>query len=322
MKAIRVHQPGGPEVLKLEEVPDPRPGAGEALVRLEAIGVNFVEVYQRTGQYRSSLPFTPGAEGAGRVVELGPEVTGLKVGDRVAGVNFKGSYAELAVAPVERLIVLPESIDVKLAAAVMLQGITAHYLAISTYPLTSDSECLIHAAAGGVGLLLCQIAKLRGARIIGTVSTPEKASLATGAGANDVVLYTRQNFVDEVRRLTGGRGVHVVYDSVGKSTFDGSLDSLHPRGMMVLFGQSSGPVSPVDPQVLNSKGSLYLTRPTLANYIATREELSARATDLFRWIAEGSLNVRIDRTYPLAEAAKAHAALEGRQTTGKVLLLP
>ncbi len=256
------------------------------------------------------------------MVELGPEVTGLKVGDRVAGVNFKGSYAELAVAPVERLIVLPESIDVKLAAAVMLQGITAHYLAISTYPLTSDSECLIHAAAGGVGLLLCQIAKLRGARIIGTVSTPEKASLATGAGANDVVLYTRQNFVDEVRRLTGGRGVHVVYDSVGKSTFDGSLDSLHPRGMMVLFGQSSGPVSPVDPQVLNSKGSLYLTRPTLANYIATREELSARATDLFRWIAEGSLNVRIDRTYPLAEAAKAHAALEGRQTTGKVLLLP
>jgi NADPH2:quinone reductase len=322
MKAIRVHQPGGPEVLKLEEVPDPRPGAGEALVRLEAIGVNFVEVYQRTGQYRSSLPFTPGAEGAGRVVELGPDVTGLKVGDRVAGVNFKGSYAELAVAPVERLIVLPESIDVKLAAAVMLQGITAHYLAISTYPLTSDSECLIHAAAGGVGLLLCQIAKLRGARIIGTVSTPEKASLATGAGANDVVLYTRQNFVDEVRRLTGGRGVHVVYDSVGKSTFDGSLDSLHPRGMMVLFGQSSGPVSPVDPQVLNSKGSLYLTRPTLANYIATREELSARATDLFRWIAEGSLNVRIDRTYPLAEAAKAHTALEGRQTTGKVLLLP
>jgi len=322
MKAIRVHQPGGPEMLNLEEIPDPRPGAGEALVRLEAIGVNFVEVYQRTGQHRSSLPFTPGAEGAGRVVELGPEVTGLKVGDRVAGVNFKGSYAELAVAPVERLIVLPESIDVKLAAAVMLQGITAHYLAISTYPLTSDSECLIHAAAGGVGLLLCQIAKLRGARIIGTVSTPEKASLATGAGANDVVLYTRQNFVDEVRRLTGGRGVHVVYDSVGKSTFDGSLDSLHPRGMMVLFGQSSGPVSPVDPQVLNSKGSLYLTRPTLANYIATREELSARATDLFRWIAEGSLNVRIDRTYPLAEAAKAHAALEGRQTTGKVLLLP
>jgi NADPH:quinone reductase len=322
MKAIRVHQPGGPEMLNLEEIPDPRPGAGEALVRLEAIGVNFVEVYQRTGQHRSSLPFTPGAEGAGRVVELGPEVTGLKVGDRVAGVNFKGSYAELAVAPVERLIVLPESIDVKLAAAVMLQGITAHYLAISTYPLTSDSECLIHAAAGGVGLLLCQIAKLRGARIIGTVSTPEKASLATGAGANDVVLYTRQNFVDEVRRLTGGRGVHVVYDSVGKSTFDGSLDSLHPRGMMVLFGQSSGPVSPVDPQVLNSKGSLYLTRPTLANYIATREELSARATDLFRWIAEGSLKVRIDRTYPLAEAAKAHAALEGRQTTGKVLLLP
>jgi NADPH:quinone reductase len=322
MKAIRVHQPGGPEVLELEAVPDPRPAAGEALVRLEAIGVNFIEVYQRSGQYRSPLPFTPGAEGAGRVVELGPDVTGLKVGDRVAGVNFKGSYAELAVAPVERLVVLPESIDVKLAAAVMLQGMTAHYLAMSTYPLAPENHCLIHAAAGGVGLLLCQIAKLRGARIIGTVSTPEKAALATGAGANDVVLYTRQNFVDEVRRITGGRGVHVVYDSVGKSTFDGSLDSLRPRGMMVLFGQSSGPVPPVDPQVLNSKGSLYLTRPTVANYTATREELSARASELYRWIAQGSLQVRIDRTHPLAEAAKAHAALEGRQTTGKVLLIP
>jgi NADPH:quinone reductase len=321
MKAIRVHQPGGPEVLKLEAVPDPRPAAGEALVRLEAIGVNYIEVYQRTGQYRLPLPFTPGTEGAGRVVELGPDVTGLKVGDRVASVNLKGAYAELALASVERLVVLPESIDVKLAAAVMLQGMTAHYLTVSTYPLTSESHCLIHAAAGGTGLLLCQIAKLRGARIIGTVSTPEKAALATGAGANDVVLYTRQNFVEEVRRLTGGRGVHVVYDSVGKSTFDGSLDSLRPRGMMVLFGQSSGPVPPVDPQVLNSKGSLYLTRPTSAHYTATREELSGRATDLFRWIADGSLTVRIDRTYPLAEAAKAHAALEGRQTAGKVLLI-
>jgi NADPH:quinone reductase len=322
MKAIRVYQAGGPEVLKLEDVPDPRPAAGEALVRLEAIGVNFIEVYQRTGQYRSPLPFTLGAEGAGRVVEVGPDVTGLKAGDRVAGVNFKGAYAELALAPVERLVVLPESIDVKLAAAVMLQGMTAHYLTVSAYPLTSESHCLIHAAAGGTGLLLCQIAKLRGARIIGTVSTPEKAELATGAGANDVVLYTRQNFVDEVRRLTGGRGVHVVYDSVGKSTFDGSLDCLRPRGMMVLFGQSSGPVPPVDPQVLNSKGSLYLTRPTVAHYTATREELSARATDLFRWIADRSLTVRINRTYPLADAAKAHAALEGRQTTGKVLLIP
>jgi NADPH2:quinone reductase len=322
MRAIRVHQPGGPEVLKLQEVPDPRPGAGEASVRLEAIGVNFIEVYQRTGQYHSPLPFTPGAEGAGRVVELGPDVTGLKVGDRVAGVNFKGAYAELAVAPVERLVVLPESIEVKLAAAVMLQGMTAHYLTLSTYPLAPENHCLIHAAAGGVGLLLCQIAKLRGARIIGTVSTPEKAALATSAGANDVVLYTRQNFVEEARRLTGGRGVHVVNDSVGKTTFDGSLDSLRPRGMMVLFGQSSGPVPPVDPQVLNRKGSLYLTRPTLGNYIATREELSARATDLFRWIVEGSLPVRIDRTYPLGEAAQAQAALEGRKTTGKVLLLP
>jgi NADPH2:quinone reductase len=322
MKAIRVQQPGGPEVLKLEDVPDPRPGPGEALVRLEAIGVNFIEVYQRTGQYRSPLPFTPGGEGAGRVLGIGPDVTGLKVGDRVAGMNFKGSYAQLALAPVERLVVLPESIDTKLAAAIMLQGTTAHYLAISTYPLTSESHCLIHAAAGGVGLLLCQIAKLRGARSIGTVSTPEKAALATEAGANNVVLYSRQNFVDEVRRLTGGKGVHVVYDSVGQSTFEGSLDSLRPRGMLVLFGQSSGPVPPIDPQVLNSKGSLYLTRPTVANYAATREELSSRTTDLFRWIADGSLHVRIDRTYPLADAAKAHAALEGRQTRGKVLLIP
>lgn len=253
---------------------------------------------------------------------IGPDVTGLKVGDRVAGMNFKGSYAQLALAPVERLVVLPQSIDTKLAAAIMLQGTTAHYLAISTYPLTSESHCLIHAAAGGVGLLLCQIAKLRGARSIGTVSTPEKAALATEAGANDVVLYSRQNFVDEVRRLTGGKGVHVVYDSVGQSTFEGSLDSLRPRGMLVLFGQSSGPVPPIDPQVLNSKGSLYLTRPTVANYAATREELSSRTTDLFRWIADGSLHVRIDRTYPLADAAKAHAALEGRQTRGKVLLIP
>ena len=322
MKAIRVHQPGGPEVLELEEVPDPQPAAGEALVRMEAIGVNFIEVYQRKGQYRLPLPTTPGTEGAGRVVELGPDVTGLKVGDRVASVNFKGAYAELALAPVERLVVLPESIDVKLAAAVVLQGMTAHYLTVSTYPLTSESHCLIHAAAGGTGLLLCQIAKLRGARIIGTVSTPEKAALATGAGANDVVLYTRQNFVEEVRRITGGKGVHVVYDSVGRTTFDGSLDSLRPRGMLVLFGQSSGPVPPVDPQVLNTKGSLFLTRPTLVHYTAGREELSGRATDLFRWIADGSLTVRIDRTYPLAEAAKAHIALEGRETTGKVLLLP
>jgi NADPH:quinone reductase len=321
MKAIRVRQPGGVEALRLGEVPDPQPGAGEALVRVEAVGVNFIEVYQRTGQYPSSLPFTPGTEAAGRVIAVGSGVTALKIGDRVAGVNFKGSYAEMALSPAERLVVLPDAVETRIAAAVMLQGMTAHYLAIATFPLSSGHVCLIHAAAGGVGLLLCQIARARGARIIGTVSTPEKAELATEAGAHDIVLYTRQNFVEEVRRLSGNQGVHVVYDSVGKSTFDGGLDSLRPRGMLVLFGQSSGPVPPFDPQLLNRKGSLYLTRPTIANYVATREELLARANDLFRWIAEGSLEVRIDRSYPLAEAAKAHAALEGRQTSGKILLI-
>lgn len=322
MKAIRVRQPGGGEVLRVEEVSDPQPGAGEALVRVEAVGVNFIEVYQRTGQYPLSLPFTPGSEAAGRVTAVGSGVTALKIGDRVAGVSFKGSYAELALSPADRLVILPDAVDTRIAAAVMLQGMTAHYLAISTFPLSSGHVCLIHAAAGGVGLLLCQIARARGARIIGTVSTPEKAELATAAGAHDIVLYTRQNFVEEVRRLSGNQGVHVVYDSVGKSTFDGGLDSLRPRGMLVLFGQSSGPVPPFDPQLLNRKGSLYLTRPTLVNYIATREDLLARANDLFRWIAEGSLEVRVDRSYPLAEAAKGHAALEGRQTSGKILLIP
>jgi NADPH2:quinone reductase len=322
MKAIQVRQPGGVEALRLEDVPDPQPGAGEALVRVEAVGVNFIEVYQRTGQYPSSLPFTPGTEAAGRVTAVGSGVTALKIGDRVAGVSFKGSYAELALSPADRLVVLPNGVDTRIAAAVMLQGMTAHYLAVSTFPLSSGHWCLIHAAAGGVGLLLCQIARARGARIIGTVSTPEKAELATEAGAHDIVLYTRQNFVDEVRRLSGNQGVHVVYDSVGKSTFEGSLDSLRPRGMLVLFGQSSGPVPSFDPQLLNRKGSLYLTRPTIANYVATREELLARANDLFRWIAEGSLEVRIDRSYPLDEAGKGHAALEGRQTSGKILLIP
>ena len=322
MKAIRVRQPGGVEALRLEDVPDPQPGAGEALVRVEAVGVNFIEVYQRTGQYPSSLPFTPGTEAAGRVTAVGSGVTALKIGDRVAGVGFKGSYAELAVSPADRLVVLPAGVDTRMAAAVMLQGMTAHYLAVSTFPLGSGHWCLIHAAAGGVGLLLCQIARARGARIVGTVSTPEKAELAREAGAHDIVLYARQNFVEEVRRLSGNQGVDVVYDSVGKSTFEGSLDSLRPRGMLVLFGASSGPVLPFDPQLLNRKGSLYLTRPTLANYVTTREELLSRANELFRWIAEGSLKVRIDRSYPLDEVAKGHAALEGRQTSGKILLIP
>jgi NADPH:quinone reductase len=322
MKAIRVHQPGGAEALRLDEVSEPEPGPGEALVKLDAIGLNFIEVYQRTGQYPAAWPLIPGTEAAGTVATIGSGVTAVKVGDRVAGVNFRGSYAEKALSAADRLVVLPGSVDARSAAAAMLQGMTAHYLAASTFPLAPGNLCLIHAAAGGVGLLLCQIARARGARIIGTVSTPEKAALARDAGAQEVVLYSQANFVEETRRLSGGQGVHVVYDSVGKSTFEGSLDCLRPRGMLVLFGQSSGPVPAFDPQLLNRKGSLYLTRPTLGNYIATRDELVARSGDLFRWLGEGSLRVRIDRTYPLAEAAKAHAALEGRQTTGKVLLLP
>ena len=322
MKAIRVSRTGGPEVLQLEDVPDPIPGPGEAVVRLEAIGVNFVEIYHRRGLYSSQLPFTPGTEGAGTVVSVGRDVTGLRPGDRVASLNLLGSYAELARAPAERLVLLPEAVDSRTAAAAMLQGLTAHYLATSTYPLKSGDWCLIHAAAGGVGLLLCQIARDRGARIIGTVSTPEKAELARAAGAHEVVRYTQQDFVSEARRITSGRGVSVVYDSVGKTTFEGSLNSLAPRGMLVLFGQSSGPVPPVDPQLLNSKGSLFLTRPTVAHYSATKEELTARASDLFQWVMTGALKVRVDRTFPLAQAAEAHRALEGRGTTGKLLLIP
>jgi len=322
VKAIRIHETGGPEVLRLEEVPDPQPGPGDAVVRLEAIGLNFIEVYHRTGLYRSALPFTPGGEGAGRVVAVGQDVSGIKPGDRVASTSLRGSYAELAWAPIDKLVPVPDEVETSVAAAVLLQGLTAHYLVTSTYPLAQGSWCLIHAAAGGVGLLLCQMAKARGARVIGTVSTEEKAALATQAGADHVVLYTRQDFVSEARRLTGGRGVAVVYDSVGESTFEGSLNSLAPRGMLVLFGQSSGPVPPVDPQVLNAKGSLYLTRPTLTHYTASRDELLTRARDLFAWMEAGKLQVRIDRTYPLADAAAAHRALEGRETKGKVLLLP
>ncbi|HVQ47331.1 MAG TPA: quinone oxidoreductase, partial [Gemmatimonadales bacterium] len=293
-----------------------------AVVRLEAIGLNFIEVYHRTGLYRSALPFTPGGEGAGRVVAVGQDVAGIKPGDRVASTSLRGSYAELAWAPIDKLVPVPDEVETSVAAAVLLQGLTAHYLVTSTYPLAQGSWCLIHAAAGGVGLLLCQMAKARGARVIGTVSTEEKAALATQAGADHVVLYTRQDFVSEARRLTGGQGVAVVYDSVGESTFEGSLNSLAPRGMLVLFGQSSGPVPPVDPQVLNAKGSLYLTRPTLTHYTASRDELLTRARDLFAWMEAGKLQVRIDRTYPLADAAAAHRALEGRETKGKVLLLP
>ena len=320
MKAIRVHDSGPPDVLRLEEIPDPRPAAGEALVRVEFAGVNFIEVYQRTGLYAVARPFTPGSEGAGTVVAVGEGVTAVRPGERVTSVALRGSYAELAVAPADRLVVIPPGVETRTAAAVMLQGITAHYLSTSTYPLSRGDSCLVHAAAGGVGLLLCQIATQRGARVIGTVSTPEKARLAREAGADDVIQYTEQDFVGEVRRITAGRGVQVVYDSVGKTTFEGSLDSLAPRGMLVLFGQSSGPVAPFDPQLLSRKGSLFLTRPTLAHYTATREELERRVSELYNWVEAGSLRVRIDQTYPLAHASDAHRALESRRTMGKVLL--
>jgi NADPH2:quinone reductase len=322
MKAIRVAQNGGPDVLRLEEVPTPTAGPGEALVKLDASGVNFIDVYQRSGQYKIPLPFTPGQEGAGTVVAVGDGVTDVAVGDVVAYTGQLGAYAEYAAVRASQLVKLPDGVTTHEGAAIMLQGMTAHYLATSTYPLQRGDWCLVHAAAGGVGLLLCQIAKMRGAHVIGTTSTPEKAALAHGAGADEVILYTQQDFEAATRRITNGAGVHVVYDSVGRTTFDQSLRCLRPRGMMVLFGQSSGPVPPFDLQTLNRLGSLFITRPTLANYIATREDLVKRATELFEWIRDGKLTVRIDRTYPLADAAGAHRALEARQTTGKVLLVP
>jgi NADPH2:quinone reductase len=322
VKAIRVHENGAADVLRLEELPDPSPGAGEALVHVEAVGVNFVEIYHRKGLYPTTRPFTPGGEGAGTVVAVGEGVTSVSVGQRVASESLRGSYAELAIAPADRLIPLPDDVAPRTAAALMLQGMTAHYLTNSAYPLSSGDWCLAHAAAGGVGLLLCQIAARRGARVIGTVSTAEKAELARAAGAHHVINYTQQNFVVEVRRITEGRGVQVVYDSVGRTTFDASLDCLSLRGMMVLFGQSSGPVPPIDSQLLNRKGSLFFTRPKLRDYVTTSAELHARAADLLTWLRDGALNVRIDRTYTLADAAEAHRALESRTTKGKVLLLP
>ena len=322
MKAMRVHEVGGPEVLRLEEIPDPQPAADQVLVRIEAIGVNFIEVYQRKGLYEMKLPFTPGREGAGEVVAVGRDVTTIRVGDRVASEQFAGAYAELAVAKANRVVKLRDVVSTEIGAAVMLQGLTAHYLTTTTYPLGRGDRCLIHAAAGGVGLLFCQMAKRRGAWIVGTTSTEEKAAHARTAGADEVILYTKQDFVAEVRRLTGGKRVQVVYDSVGKTTFDGSLDCIARRGMMVLFGQSSGPVPPIDPQVLNHKGSLFLTRPNLADYVAAPDELAARAADVLGWVAEGWLQVHIDQRHALADAAEAHRALESRRTVGKVVVRP
>jgi NADPH:quinone reductase len=322
VKAIRVHATGGPEVLKYEEVPRPSPGPGQALVRIEAVGVNFMEIYQRTGLYQVSLPFIPGSEAAGTVVEIGPKVTAVTGGQRVASTNFAGAYAEYAVAAADRLVVLPDGVSARMGAAAMLQGMTAHYLVHSTYRLARGDTCLVHAAAGGVGLLLCQMARQLGARVIGTVSTEQKAALAREAGAHDVILYTQQDFVAETKRLTNGAGVQVIYDSVGKTTFEKGLDCLARRGMMVLFGQSSGPVDPVNPQVLNQKGSLYLTRPTLHHYIVSRAELLERASAVLGSMADATLDVRIGREFPLASAAEAHRELEGRRTTGKLLLIP
>jgi NADPH2:quinone reductase len=323
MKAIRVNEHGGPEVLSFEDGPDPEPGAGEARVWLAASGVNFIDVYPRTGLYPKETPFTLGLEGAGEVDAVGEGVEDLEVGDHVSFAGVPGAYAEYVVAPVEQLVPFNVTlVEARLAAAVMLQGMTAHYLTHSTFPLEEGQTALVHAAAGGVGLLLVQMAKMRGATVIGTVGNEEKAQLARGAGADEVIIYTEQDFVEETKRVTGGEGVHVVYDSVGKDTFDGSLDCLRRRGYMVLFGSSSGPVPPVDPQILNQKGGLFLTRPSLAQYTATREELMWRAESLLSWIGQGNLDVRIGGTYPLSDAADAHRDLEGRKTTGKLILIP
>lgn len=322
MKAVRVASPGGPEVLKLEDVAAPVPGEGEVVLRVAAAGINFIECYQRQGHYPMAMPFTPGSEASGTIETVGANVEGWKPGDRVASVNVRGSYAELAIVPADRLVRLPDGIEPVAAAAMMLQGMTAHYLTHSTFALGSDDACLVHAAAGGVGLLLCQMARRRGARVIGTVSTDAKAALAREAGAHEIIRYTQQDTAAEVRRWTDGRGVQVVYDSVGRTTFESSLDSLATRGTLVLFGQSSGAVPPFDIQILNRKGSLFLTRPTLAHYTATRAELLARAGDVLGGVREGALRVRIDRTLPLAEAAAAHRALESRATSGKLLLVP
>lgn len=322
MKSIRVHKYGGPEVLTYEDIAVPEPKAGEARVKIEAIGLNYIDIYQRTGLYPLHTPFTLGMEGAGVVDAVGDGVTEVKIGDRVAYAMVLGSYAEYAVVPAWKLAPVPANVDAKSAAALMLQGMTAHYLTYSTYALQQGESALVHAAAGGVGLLLIQIAKMLGARVIGTVSTEAKAQLARQAGADDVILYTHQDFLAEVKRITGGEGVHVVYDSVGATTFDKSLDCLRPRGYLALFGQSSGPVPPFDPGKLAAKGSLFLTRPTLAHYMLNRAELLKRAGDLFNWVASGRLKLHIDNVFPLGEAAEAHRQLEGRKTTGKVLLIP
>jgi NADPH2:quinone reductase len=322
MKAIVVKQFGSPEALALAEVPKPKPGPKQALVRIKAAGFNFIDVYHRTGFYKTDLPFIPGSEAAGVVEEVGSDVSEVAVGDHVAYAMVRGSYAEYAAVPAWQLVKIPDSVDFTIAAAAMLQGMTAHYLMHSTYALKKSDTVLLHAAAGGVGLLIVQMAKMLGARVIGTASTEAKAALAKEFGADEIILYTKDDFEIEVKRLTGQRGVDVVYDSVGQTTFLKGLNCLRPRGMMALFGQSSGPVAPLDPGVLAAKGSLFLTRPSLANYASTREELLWRAGDVLKFIESGALTIRIEKIYRLAEAPQAHRDLEGRKTSGKLLLVP
>jgi NADPH2:quinone reductase len=322
MKAIQVKETGGPEQMRLVDVPVPQPGPKEALVKIAASGVNFIDVYFRVGLYKADLPATLGNEGAGIVESVGAEVTEVRPGDRVAYAMARGSYAQYAVVPAWQLVNVPDHIDLNSAAAAMLQGMTAHYLTHSAFPLKSGQTCLVHAAAGGAGRLIVQMAKMRGARVLGTTSTEAKAELARQAGIDEVIFYTRQDFEAEVKRLTNGHGVDVVYDSVGAPTYLQGLNCLRPRGMMVLFGQSGGKVPPLDPAILNTKGSLFLTRPSLAHYAATREELLWRAGDVLQWVASGKLKLVIDRIYPLAQAAQAHRDLESRATAGKLLLIP
>ena len=322
MKAIQVKEPGGPEALQFVEVPVPQAQSNEGVVKIAAAGVNFIDVYQREGRYKVALPFVLGQEGTGVVAAVGAEVKSVRIGDRVAWTGIQGSYAEYIAVPADRLVLVPAGVSDHQAAAIMLQGMTAHYLVYSAFALKAGDTALVHAAAGGVGLLLVQLAHNIGARVIGTVSTEEKAKLARGAGADEIILYTQADFETETRRLTDGKGVDVVYDSVGKTTFERSLNVLRPRGMMVLFGGSSGAVPPFDPLALTSKGSLVLTRPSLTHYIATRKELDSRADALFGMIAAKKLKLRLEHVYPLGEAQRAHRDLEGRKTTGKLLLIP
>ena len=322
MQAIQILTTGSADVLTLRDLLTPIPGPGEALIRIEASGVNFIDTYFREGRYPAQLPYTLGQEASGIVVAVAADVTTVKAGDRVAWCLVPGTYAQLAVAPASRLVLIPDGVTFQLAAAAILQGMTAHYLSHSAYPIPSGDEVLIHAGAGGTGLLLIQMAKVRGARVFTTVSTEEKATLARAAGADEIILYTKEDFAAKVKDLTQGRGLPVVYDSVGKSTFEGSLQVLRPRGTLVLFGGASGAVPPFDLIRLSTMGSLYVTRPTLKDYVATRADLEARAKDVFDGVVNGSLKLRLEHTYPLADAAHAHRDLESRKTTGKLILIP